>query len=92
MNKARRKRVSAVVKMLWHNKIEEAKAELEDILWDEQDAFDNMPENLQYSMRGEESQECIEAMESALDILREITDNPECELSADDAADELILI
>ena len=34
-------------------------------------AFDNMPENLQYSMRGEESQEAIDVMSSAVESLDE---------------------
>lgn len=44
---------------------------LEDIKWDEEDYFDNMPENLQGSMRGCESEEAIDNMYQALDELNE---------------------
>ena len=36
--------------------------------------FDNMPENLQYSMRGEESQEAIDCMSEAISNLEEAID------------------
>lgn len=48
MNKVRRKRVQDAI-----TKIEEAKAILEDAQDEEQAAFDNMPEGLQYGERGE---------------------------------------
>ena len=60
MNNARRKEIAKIV-----SEIERIKSDLEDVLMDEQMAFDNMPENLQYSMRGEDSQEAIENMEGA---------------------------
>ena len=44
---------------------------LEDIKWDEEDYFDNMPENLQGSMRGVESEDAIDNMDQALDVLNE---------------------
>lgn len=44
---------------------------LEDIKWEEEDYFDNMPENLQGSMRGCESEEAIDNMYQALDELNE---------------------
>lgn len=44
---------------------------LEDIKWDEEEYFDNMPENLQGSMRGCESEDAIDNMDQALDSLNE---------------------
>lgn len=44
---------------------------LDNILWDEQSYYDNMPENLQYSQRGENSEEAISNMEEALEYLNE---------------------
>ena len=44
---------------------------LEDIKWDEEYYFDNMPENLQGSMRGCESEDAIDNMDQALDALSE---------------------
>lgn len=47
---------------------------LEDIKSEEEDAFDNMPENLQSSVRGMESEEAIDMLEEALGYLEEILD------------------
>lgn len=44
---------------------------LEDIQWDEEEYFDNMPENLQVSMRGCESEDAIDNMDQALNALNE---------------------
>ena len=69
MNKERRNKIYNIV-----TDIERIKSDLESILFDEQMAFDNMPENLQYSMRGEESQEAIENMEGAGDSMQTAVD------------------
>lgn len=85
MNKARRKRIASVISTLEniidYDLIESAKDEIEDIFYEEQDAYDNMPENLQYSMRGEESsdainslQEAVDALDEAIDIFNELDD------------------
>lgn len=85
MNKARRKRITSVIETLenitGYDLIETTKDEIEDILWEEDDAYNNMPENLQYSMRGEESsdaidnlQEAVDALEEAIDALNELYD------------------
>ena len=75
MNKARRKRIASVISTLEniidYDLIESAKDELEDILWEENDAYDNMPESLQYSVRGEESSEAIDNLQEAVDLLEE---------------------
>ena len=74
MNKSRRKRIAAVISTLenaGYDIIESARDEIEDILWEEEDAYDNMPENLQYSMRGEESSEAIDNLQEAVDNLEE---------------------
>ena len=60
MNNSRRKQIEKVID------------ELEKIRNDEQDYFDNMPENLQYSERGEKSEFAIDALEFAIDQLQEI--------------------
>ena len=71
MNKERRKRIADAI-----YKIEEL---VQSILDDEQEAYDNMPENLQTSENGiisEEAQEnldsAIEALEEAISYLEEI--------------------
>lgn len=40
--------------------------DLDYVLSDEQDAFDNLPESLQNGERGNDMQECIDKMESAI--------------------------
>lgn len=72
MNKERRKQLQEVV-----NKISEAHDLLDEILSDEQDAFDNMPEGLQSSERGETMEEGIYNMEEARDNLEDITNTLE---------------
>lgn len=47
------------------------KSDIESVLWDEEFAFENMPENLQYSMRGEASQEAQDNMNEAIDLIDE---------------------
>lgn len=78
MNKARRKRITTVIRDLGNIRdysfIESIKDEIENILWEEQDAYDNMPENLQYSMRGEESSDAIDSLQEAVDALDEAID------------------
>jgi len=68
MNKERRKQLQEVI-----NKISEAHDLLDEILSDEQNAFDNMPEGLQSSERGETMEEGIYNMEEARDNLEDIT-------------------
>lgn len=78
MNKARRKRITTVIRDLGNIRdysfIESIKDEIENILWEEQDAYDNMPENLQCSMRGEESSDAIDSLQEAVDALDEAID------------------
>lgn len=77
MNKARRKIIQNIVndteKIINGNPgdIEKLMERLQDVLLDEECAFDSMPENLQYSMRGEESQEAIDLMEEAMEKFEE---------------------
>lgn len=78
MNKARRKRIASVIETLenitGYDLIETTKDEIEDILWEEDDAYNNMPENLQYSVRGEESSDAIDSLQEAVDALEEAID------------------
>lgn len=81
MNNKRRKKIRTMIRTLEtiqtfanYNLIESIKDEIEDILWEEQDAYDNMPENLQYSMRGEESSDAIDYLQEAVDKLDEAVD------------------
>lgn len=66
MNKDRRAKIARIIK-----EIEAVKEVLQNVLSDEQDSFDNMPENLQSSMRAETSEEAIETMENAIEMLED---------------------
>lgn len=60
MNNERRNRIAKLILQL-----EEMNSEIQDILSEEQDAFDNMPEGLQSSERGDTAQAAIDNLESA---------------------------
>ena len=53
------------------DELEGIKSDIESVLWDEEFAFESMPENLQYSMRGEASQEAQDNMNQAIDLIDE---------------------
>ena len=61
MNKARRKEIQKIIKDIENL--------VHSILSEEQVAFDNMPENLQGSYRGQESEDAQGSLESAIDAL-----------------------
>lgn len=63
MNKARRKEIQKIIKDIENL--------VHSILSEEQVAFDNMPENLQGSCRGQESEDAQGSLESAIDALEE---------------------
>lgn len=72
MNKQRRQLIKNNISIL-----ENIKSNLEDILSDEECYFDNMPENLQGSLRGEESEEAIDLLNDAIDNIDECINNLE---------------
>ena len=72
MNKQRRTEIKNIIAEL-----ENIKTKLDNVFSEEQYAFDNMPENLQYSMRGEESQEAIDYMSEAGSDIEEAIDQLE---------------
>ena len=61
MNKERRQKIGKIIERL-----EDIAAELEALADEERDAFDNLPESLQYGERGE-------AMEAAADELEDVS-------------------
>ena len=69
MNNERRKQIRQ-----WMRKAEVLKDELENILWDEQNYYDSIPENLQSSARAGDSETAIECIEEAVDIINEAID------------------
>lgn len=72
MNNKRRKQIGLAIE-----KIEEASNILQEVLDDEEEAFDNMPENLQGSIRGAESQEAIDLLGSSIDNLEDLINDLE---------------
>lgn len=60
MNAARRKRIEDVMSQL-----EPMKELIDGILSEEQEAFDNMPEGLQQSARGEAAESAVTSLETA---------------------------
>lgn len=66
MNKERRKQLRKLIE-----KMETLKSELETIESDEQEYFDMMPENLQGSMNGMNSEEAIDKMADAIACVEE---------------------
>lgn len=71
MNKARRNRIADV-----QSQLEELKQEIDAILAEEQEAYDNMPESLQECERGQAMQEAIDALESAVSSCEEVDEHP----------------
>ena len=101
MNKSRRKKIKSVVVALenitGYDSINLIRNEIENILWEEEDAYDNMPENLQYSMRGEASseaidslQDAVDALEEAISIINEMNNNDKNKKLKEDDIDDLI--
>lgn len=67
MNKDRRTRLSEI-----SDRIAEIISDLEEIRDEEESAFENLPESLQESVRGQELQEKIDGMNDILDNLEYI--------------------
>lgn len=64
MNAERRKRVAKLLAQL-----ATLKGEAEIIRDDEQEAYDNMPESIQNSERGEQSQSAIDSLEELMEAI-----------------------
>lgn len=69
MNNQRRKVLDNI-----KSKLAELLEELESVQGEEQEAYDNMPENLQYSERGERAEEACSNLDSAVDSINEAMD------------------
>ena len=73
MNKARRKMIQKAIDILeMGDSVDQALAILEDVLYAEEDAYDNIPENLQGSWRAMDSEEAIDALNDAIDLLTDL--------------------
>lgn len=72
MNKSRRQQLKE-----WIKRVNIIKAELESILSDEEEYFDTMPENLQGSTNGANSEEAIDKMNIAIACCEEAVESIE---------------
>ena len=70
MNKLRRKQLQAAADLL-----EEARAILEAVRDEEQESFDNMPEGLQCSERGEAMEANIYTIEESMDSIGDLVES-----------------
>ena len=70
MNKSRRKNLATIIETL-----EAMKSSLEDVRDEEESAFDNLPESIQESERGETMQEIVDVLYDACDSLEETIDS-----------------
>lgn len=93
MNRQRLKKIETVSEQLTITsdiaQIRDLTGQVEDLLSEEEEAFDGMPENLQYSMNGERAKEAIDALSEALDVLASLIG--EYEDAEDDNAREAAL-
>jgi len=67
MNAQRRKEIEAVL-----NELADLRSRVESLHGEEQDAFDNMPEGLQASERGQASESAASALDDALSAFDDI--------------------
>lgn len=90
MNNKRRSKIKNIIKMInntkvfydekiiddyiFEDKLEEYCLEISDILYEEQNAYDNMPESLQSSERAYKMEENIDSLDECLDLIDEIID------------------
>ena len=67
MNKARKQNIKSI-----RDTLNSVLSGLENILDEEQDYYDNMPENLQCSTRADTSQDAIDDLTEAIESLNEV--------------------
>ena len=73
MNKVRRKKIQKAIDILeTGDGVDQALDILEEVLYAEEDAYDNIPENLQGSWRAMDSEEAIDALNDAIELLTDI--------------------
>lgn len=74
MNRIRRKSLRTILGQMdeLSTVLETVKEALQDVLNEEQEAYDNLPEGLQESGRGQQMQEYIDALEGVVDSLGEL--------------------
>ena len=72
MNNKRRSEVKRIMNNLKddvYSLLDKSREELEIVRDDEQEAYDNLPDSLQYSENGNDMERCIEALDEMMDYL-----------------------
>lgn len=69
MNAKRRAAIQRII-----DKIEELRSDIEALRDEEQEAFDNLPESLQYSEKGERMEEAVSQLEYSDNSFQEVID------------------
>lgn len=99
MNKQRRKEISRIINKLHEistkKDLEECINDLDNVLYDESESFENIPENLQDSQRAIDSENAIGTLEDVLDELNNACDDgdeDDWQDAAEYACDELSAI
>ena len=72
MNNKRRAEVKRIMENLKddvYSLLDSARDELKTVRDDEQESYDNLPESLQYSEKGDDMERCIDAIEDIMDYL-----------------------
>lgn len=69
MNKNRRKEIEGAMELL-----DRAKEIIECCAGDERDAFDNLPESIQYAETGERMEENADSLDEAADSVQDVID------------------
>lgn len=93
MNKQRRKEISRIINKLRSivskTELEDCINDLDNVLYEESESFENIPENLQDSERAIESENAIGVLEDVLDELNNACDEDDWQDAAEYACDEL---
>lgn len=79
MNNARRKELGKLNEKISNilSELEDLKSDIQIVLDEEQECFDNLPEQLQEADRGQNMQTAIENLESALESADSVTESLE---------------
>jgi len=96
MNKKRRQEISRIVTQVEEivvnakEKLEELQSDIESIRDEESDCYENLPEGIMYSERGEAMEQAVDNLDNAASSIEELINALDCEELIDylDAASE----
>jgi K+/H+ antiporter YhaU regulatory subunit KhtT len=85
MNKKRRQEISRIVTKVVEivanakEKLEELQSDIESIRDEESDCYENLPEGIMYSERGEAMEQAVDNLDNAASSIEELIDALDCE-------------